>query len=321
MSNIALKQKSFKKWLSDTPPVVWMLLTIIAVFSFTGENFFSYGNLLNIIKQASPFLILAIAETMAILSGQIDLSIGNVMAFCTVVVAMLMQAGCPFYIAGIGGILAGMMCGMLNGIFIAKLRVPAYITTFGLGTMFYGLGSLMTGGVSVPALDSSFRFIADGDILGFPMIFLIAIVVFILVKIIIDKSALGRNMYGLGGNREALFLSGVNPVKAEIGIFTMIGILVGIAGVIFAARSASGHPDYGKQWEFNAIAATIIGGNSFSEGRGNIFKTVLGVLFIQLLKTGLNISGVSPQSQAFLLGLIVVVAISTDVLVKHKKEA
>ena len=128
-------------------------------------------------------------------------------------------------------------------------------------------------------------------------------------------------MYGLGGNREALFLGGVDPVKAEVIIFTIIGVLVGTAGILFAARSASGHPDYGKQWEFNAIAATIIGGNSFSEGNGNIFKTMLGVLFIQILKTGLNISGVSPQSQSFLLGLIVVVAISTDVLLKARKEA
>lgn len=104
-------------------------------------------------------------------------------------------------------------------------------------------------------------------------------------------------------------------------IFAVGGVLVGIAGVLFAARSASGHPDYGKQWEFNAIAATIIGGNSFSEGNGNIFKTVLGVLFIQILRTGLNISGVSPQSQSFLLGLIVVAAISIDVFLKARKEA
>ena len=152
------------------------------------------------------------------------------------------------------------------------------------------------------------------------MVLIIALLVFLMVKTLIDRTAYGRNMYGLGGNREALFLSGVDTKKAEITVFTVIGLLVGIAGVIFCARSASGHPDYGKQWEFNAIAATIIGGNSFSEGRGNIYKTVLGVLFIQILKTGLNIAGVSPQAQSFLMGLIVVVAISTDVLVKMRKE-
>lgn len=313
-------QKSFAQRLSNIQPVIWMLLIVITVFSFTGDNFFSWGNLLNIIKQASPFLILAIAETMAVLIGQIDLSVGNVMAFSTVVVAMLMSAGVPVILAAAGGVAAGILCGLLNGFFIAKWKVPAYITTFGLGTMFYGIGSLMTGGISVPALDSGFRFIADGSVLGIPMVLIIAVAVFFLAKLLIDRTSFGRNMYGLGGNREALFLSGVNIVKAEIMVFTMVGLLAGVAGVIFAARSASGHPDYGKQWEFNAIAATIIGGNSFSEGRGSIYKTALGVLFIQILRTGLNISGVSPQSQSFLLGLIVVVAISTDVMVKLKKE-
>lgn len=314
------QKKTLREILGNIDPVIWMLLLIITTFSCVGENFFSFGNLLNIIKQASPFLILAVAETMAVLVGQIDLSVGNNMAFCTVIVAMLMSAGVPWPVAALVGIVTGGLCGLLNGVCIASWGVPAYITTFGLGTMFYGIGSLITGGVSIPALSESFRFIADGSIFGVPMVLIIALLVFLMVKTLIDRTAYGRNMYGLGGNREALFLSGVDTKKAEITVFTVIGLLVGIAGVIFCARSASGHPDYGKQWEFNAIAATIIGGNSFSEGRGNIYKTVLGVLFIQILKTGLNIAGVSPQAQSFLMGLIVVVAISTDVIVKMRKE-
>lgn len=307
--------------LGSIEPVIWMLAIIIITFSFTGEKFLSWGNVINIIKQASPFLILALAETMAVLIGQIDLSVGNNMAFCTVIIALLMRNGLPIWVCAIAGILTGAGCGLLNGVFIAKFKVPAYITTFGFGTMFYGVGSLITGGVSIPAMEDHFRFLADGDVFGIPMVMIIALLVFLVVWLLVYRTAFGRNMYGLGGNREALFLGGVDPVKAEIIIFTVGGILVGMAGILFAARSASGHPDYGKQWEFNAIAATIIGGNSFSEGNGNIFKTMLGVLFIQILKTGLNISGVSPQSQSFLLGLIVVVAISTDVLLKARKEA
>lgn len=314
-------RKSALQVLGSIEPVIWMLAIIIAIFAFTGENFLSWGNAMNIIKQASPFLILALAETMAVLVGQIDLSVGNNMAFCTVTVALMMRGGMPVWLAVLGGIATGAACGLLNGVFIARFKVPAYITTFGFGTMFYGLGSLITNGVSIPALDEGFRFLADGDVFGVPMVLIIALVVFLLVRLLINHTAFGRNMYGLGGNREALFLGGVNPVRAETVVFTVAGVLVGIAGVLFAARSASGHPDYGKQWEFNAIAATIIGGNSFSEGNGNILKTVLGVLFIQILKTGLNISGVSPQSQSFLLGLIVVAAISIDVLLKTRKEA
>lgn len=314
-------RKGFLLFIGGIEPVIWMLAIILIVFAFTGENFLSWSNVKNILQQAAPFLILALAETMVVLVGQIDLSIGNNMAFCTVMIALTMAAGVPVWICCIIGILTGACSGLLNGFFIAKLKIPAYITTFGFGTMFYGFGSLITGGVSIPALDSGFRFLADGTVIGIPMVILIAIVIFLLVKLLIDRTSFGRNMYGLGGNREALFLGGINPVKAEAMVFTVAGVLVGIAGILFAARSASGHPDYGKQWEFNAIAATIIGGNSFSEGNGNILKTVLGVLFIQILRTGLNISGVSPQSQSFLLGLIVVSAISIDVFLKIRKEA
>lgn len=319
--NNSKTHRSIVQILGSVEPVIWMLAVIIIIFAFTGEQFLSLGNVMNIVKQASPFLILALAETMAVLVGQIDLSVGNNMAFCTVIVALMMKQGVPMGLAAVGGIVTGACCGLLNGVFISKFKVPAYITTFGFGTMFYGVGSLITGGISIPALDDGFRFLADGSVLGIPMVMIIALLAFLFAWVLIYRTSFGRNMYGLGGNREALFLGGVDPVKAEIIVFTIGGVLVGIAGVLFASRSAAGHPDYGKQWEFNAIAATIIGGNSFSEGNGNIFKTVLGVLFIQILKTGLNISGVSPQSQSFLLGLIVVVAISLDVVLKTRKEA
>lgn len=326
MAEVALKKekplfdlKKIKNTFKSLPSVVWMLSAIVIIFSFTGKNFFTIGNLRNIIIQASPFLILALGETMAILIGGIDLSVGYVMGFCGVVVAMMMNKGLPWPLAVLSGVLTGGICGFINGFLVSRFKMPYFIVTYGVGNMVYGLGSIMTKGVSQPALNRSFRFLADGRILSIPFVFLLAITIFIIAKFLIKKTSYGRNMYGLGGNREALFLSGVNIKRAENLVFIIVGLLAGIAGVIFAARSASGHPSYGVGWEFDAVAATIIGGNSFSEGKGNINKTILGVLFIQILKTGLNISGVIPQAQSFLIGLIVVVAISTDVLIQNKK--
>lgn len=183
-------RKSALQVLGSIEPVIWMLAIIIAIFAFTGENFLSWGNAMNIIKQASPFLILALAETMAVLVGQIDLSVGNNMAFCTVTVALMMRGGMPVWLAVLGGIATGAACGLLNGVFIARFKVPAYITTFGFGTMFYGLGSLITNGVSIPALDEGFRFLADGDIFGVPMVLIIALVVFLLVRLLINHTGL-----------------------------------------------------------------------------------------------------------------------------------
>lgn len=305
--------------IKDFPPVIWMLACIFIIFSFSGKNFLTFRNFLNILKQASPFLILALGQTMAILIGGIDLSVGYVMSFCGVIVALLMKAGISVPLAICAGILTGVVCGFCNGIFVSKWKIPYFIATYGMGNVVYGIGSVLTGGVSQPALHRGFRFIADGNVFGIPFVIILAIFFFLLIKLLIGRTAYGRNLYGLGGNREALYLSGVNVKRAEVLVFVVIGFLAGVAGVIFAARSASGHPSYGSGWEFDSVAATIIGGNSFSEGKGNINKTILGVLFIQILKNGLNISGVAPQAQSFLIGLIVVVAISTDVLVQNKK--
>lgn len=315
-----MTKQELKNKVKDFPPVVWMFAFIIIVFAITGRNFFTTRNLINIIKQASPFLIVALGETMVILIGGTDLSIGYVMGLCGVVAAMLMNSGAPVFVSILAAVAVGGLFGTLNGLFVSRFKLPIFIVTYGIGNVAYGLGSILTEGVSQPALDRNFRFISDGTVLGIPFVFLIAVVVFIIVKFLIGKTSFGRNMYGLGGNREALFLSGVDVKRAELLIFTTAGILAGIGGVIFAARSASGHPSYGSGWEFDAVAATIIGGNSFSEGKGNINKTVLGVLFVQILKNGLNMSGVVPQAQSFLIGLIVVVAISADVLIQNKKE-
>ncbi len=315
MNALEIKNK-VKEW----PPVVWMLSLIVIVFAFTGRNFFSQRNLINILIQISPFLIVALGETMVILIGGTDLSVGYVMGLSSVAAAMLMNKGVPVSFSIIIAITIGGLFGLLNGVCVSQFKLPIFIVTYGVGNIAFGLGSVITGGVSQPALNKSFRFISDGRLFGIPVVFLIAVTVFVLVKLLIGKTSYGRNLYGLGGNREALFLSGVNIKLSETLVFVMAGLLAGLGGVIFGARSASGHPSYGVGWEFDAVAATIIGGNSFSEGKGNINKTVMGVLFVQVLKNGLNISGVVPQAQSFLIGLIVVLAISADVLIQNRKQ-
>jgi ribose transport system permease protein len=162
MFNVDLQK--IKKNLKTIPPVIWMLLSIVIIFSITGKNFLSYRNLINLLKQASPFLILAVGQTMAILVGGIDLSIGFVMSFSSVIVALSIQAGVPVLIAVFFGIATGGLCGFVNGVVVAKWKVPYFIATYGMGSIVLGLGSLLTGGVSVPALDRGFRFISDGKI-------------------------------------------------------------------------------------------------------------------------------------------------------------
>lgn len=301
------------------PPVVYLLIFSVVLFSFTAKNFFTVGNFFNVLRQASPLLVLATGETLAILIGKIDLSIGHLMSFSGLIAAYMIQAGLPLPLVIILPVLLTGVFGVLNGTLIAKFRLPAFIATFGIGNIVFGIGLLISGGVSIPALNRSFRYLADGRVFGFPVITVISLAVFAVMKYFTKFTSFGRNVYGLGGNREALFLSGVNVDIAEIKVFTASALLAGCAGILFASRAASGYIGSGMGWEFDAIAATIIGGNSFSEGRGNINKTILGVLFIFVLRNGLNMAGINPHVQPFLVGVVVIFAISIDVLAKKGK--
>jgi ribose transport system permease protein len=315
MKNNAL----FVRKLAAIPPVVYLLVFSGLLFSITAKNFFTIGNMFNVLRQASPLLVLATGETLAILVGKIDLSVGYLMSFSGLIAAYLIQAQFPLIAVVLLPVIAVSIFGALNGIFIAKCKLPAFITTFGVGNIVFGLGLLISGGVSIPALNRSFRYLADGRIFGFPVITLISLGIFLIMKYFVNFTAFGRNVHGLGGNREALFLSGVNVDLAEIKVYFTSALLSGCAGILFSSRAASGHIGSGIGWEFDAIAAAIIGGNSFSEGRGDINKTILGVLFIFMLRNGLNMMGVNPQIQSFMVGVVVVFAISVDVIVKKAK--
>ena len=170
------QKKTLREILGNIDPVIWMLLLIITIFSCVGENFFSFGNLLNIIKQASPFLILAIAETMAVLVGQIDLSVGNNMAFCTVIVAMLMSAGVPWPVAALAGVVTGGLCGLLNGVLVAKLHLPVFIVTLGTQNIFRSLSLLISNSATIYYKHPIFRTIGKGTFLGFTYTVWIAMV-------------------------------------------------------------------------------------------------------------------------------------------------
>jgi ribose transport system permease protein len=305
--------------ISGLPPVMYMLAIGAALFTATADNFLSSGNTANILMQASPLLIIGIGETLTILVGGIDLSIGYLMAFSGLMAAYMINAEFPLYAVVVLAILIGGAFGLINGVLVAKLKLPYFIATFGVGYIVFGLGLLLSGGMSVPALRPQFRFIAEGSLYGIPVVILFSLAVFAVMKYLTVFTPFGRNVYALGGNREALFLSGVDVDRAEIAVFAVSGLLAGAAGILFASRAASGAINAGIGWEFDAVAATIIGGNSFSEGRGNINRTILGVLFLSILRNGLNMSGVRPQIQAFLVGVIVVIAISIDVLSKKGK--
>jgi ribose transport system permease protein len=311
-----MKHKLYLRLLS-IPPVSWIILVLFVVYSFFAPGFFSASNLWNIGVQAAPLLVLAIGSTLVILTEGIDLSCGIVLGFSGVGFALLMQRGFPIWLAILGGILLGGICGLVNGVMVASLHLPPFIATLGMASVITGAGLVSTEGTSIAVRNEFLDFVSNGAVLGIKMPLLIAFVILGAVLLLMRFTALGRNIHALGGNPEALRLSGANLTVALILTYVVAGVLAGIAGILVASRTASGHITSGLGWDFDAIAATIIGGTSFEEGKGGVAYTILGVILIAVLRNGLNVAGVPNMYQFALMGTVVLGAIMFDIMVRR----
>ncbi len=301
----------------NLPPVIWIIAFICLLYAIFAPGFFSLANLLNIGVQAAPLLIIAIGVTLVILTEGIDLSVGNVLSLSGVCFALLLQQGVPFACNVVISVAVGGVCGLCNGFLIAKGKLPPFIVTLGVGSVVTGVGLVLTEGTSISARSPELAFIASGEILGIHVPILIAILTFAVIWVLVYQTPFGRNVFGLGGNAEALRLAGVKITRAQIGVYAVAGLLAGISGILVASRTASGHIGAGLGWDFDAVAAAIIGGTSFEEGKGGIANTVLGVVLIAVLRNGLNVAGIHNMYQFAIIGFVVLGAIILDTVVRR----
>ncbi|WP_397315044.1 ABC transporter permease [Peribacillus frigoritolerans] len=280
-------------------------------FSFASGEFLSSENVSNIIRQVSINGILAVGMTFVILTGGIDLSVGSVMAFTgTIMVGLMINNGMPAIAAVLIGIILGALLGYINGLFISRARIPAIIVTLAMMEVARGLALLYTGGYPLSGVSKSFTFIGRGYLFGvIPMPAVIMILVFIVAYIILNHLPIGRYIYAIGGNEEAVRLSGVKVKRIKTFVYLISGITASISGLIMTSRLASGQPMAGEGYELDAIAAVVLGGTSIAGGRGHIFGTILGALLLGVLSNGLNLMDVSPYVQRVLKGAIIVGAI------------
>lgn len=280
-------------------------------FSIVSGEFLTGSNISNIIRQVSINGILAVGMTFVILTGGIDLSVGSVMAFTgTIMVGMMVNMGLPPVAAVVIGAILGAVIGYINGTFVAYARIPSIIVTLAMMEIARGAALLYTGGYPLSGLPTSYSFIGRGYLFGvIPMPALIMIGVFIVAYIILNHLPLGRYIYAIGGNEEAVRLSGVKVKRIKAIVYLISGITASISGLIMTSRLASGQPTAGDGYELDAIAAVVLGGTSIAGGRGHIFGTLLGALLLGVLSNGLNLMGVSPYVQRVLKGAIIIGAI------------
>jgi ribose transport system permease protein len=297
-----------------------MMLVIITGLGLFVPNYFSIGNFMNVIVQAAPLIALAFGQTLIILTEGIDLSLGAQVSFVSVIWIYLATFGVNIYASAGIAIALAMLAGAINGIIISKGNIPPFIATLGMQNILSSISLLLTAGASIYFHDDIFQFIYETRFLFLPLPVWIAVGVFVVTWILLYRTKFGANIFGLGGNMEALSLAGVNVSRAIVKTYAYAGLIAGVVGVMVTCRVESGQPTIGIGWEFDTIAATILGGTSFREGKGGIVGTIFGVLLIYVIKNGLNVAGVRSIYQHALIGIIVLGAIVIDIYLNRYRK-
>ena len=297
--------------------LIGVILLMILIFSFLNSNFYSGTNLRNVTRQTSILGIVACGQTMIILSGGFDLSVGMVIGLISVLSSMIMvEYG--LWAGLFAGILLGLFIGAFNGIMVAKAGLPAFIVTLAMYSAARGLALIFSGGLPITDMPPEFSFIGAGQLFTIPIPAIIAGLVFILCAIIMKKTKFGRHIYSIGGNEDAALYSGVPVANTKIGIWALHGALIGLAALVLTSRAVSGHATLGEGLELESIAATVIGGTALGRGKGSIANTFLGVVAMGILTNGLNLINVSTYYQMVAIGVIIAGAVYIDQLRSNK---
>ncbi|TFV58024.1 ABC transporter permease [Mycobacterium sp. PS03-16] len=294
--------------------MVIILLMVIAYFSYRSARFSTMDNLVTILVAAAPFALIALGQTLVILTGGIDLSVGSVIAVSAMAGAATAAANPgQVWMTVTVAMLVGLAVGALNGILVSRLNVPPFIATLGTLTAGSGMAYVIGGGAPINGLPAEFGSIANTKILGLQIPVLLMIFGIIALAIIMKRTTYGMRVYAVGGNRNAAEIAGINTKNVLFSVYAFSGLLAGLSGVMLASRVISGPPNLGQGYELDAIAAVVIGGASLMGGRGSIWGTVLGLFMIQTLNNGLDILVVPAYWQNVIMGALIVAAVAIDV--------
>ncbi|MBZ9791711.1 ABC transporter permease [Rhizobium sp. 3T7] len=285
-------------------------LACLVFFSATTDTFLTLGNILNVVRQAAPILVVAVAMTLVIITGGIDLSVGSQVALVNAVAAIIMAMGYPWPTVVIGMIAFGALMGIAQGWFVAYQGIPAFIVTLAGLSILRGFALWLTQGYSIPIKDApGFFWLGRGEFLGFPVPALIAVFVAVIGYVVIAYTKYGRQVVAVGSNLEAARRVGMPAKWIVASVYMVSGVACALAGLLIAARLGSGSSNAAVGFELQVIAAVVLGGTSLMGGRGSILGTVLGTLTIAVIGNGLILMHISPFFTQIVTGAIILVAI------------
>lgn len=297
--------------------ILLLLLAILAIANPT--HFFAASTATQIMAQSSVNILIAMGEFFAILIAGIDLSVGSVVALTGMVTAKLMVSGVPAWLSVLLGILLGALLGLFNGLLVNSTGLHPFIITLGTQAIFRGVTLIISNSSAVFGFPAGFTKLLSQNIGVVPIVAIIAILTALILSFLTRKTKLGRNIYALGGNREAAWYSGINIKLHTAIVFVISGICAGLAGIVLLGRVGSAEPAAATGFETYAIAAAIIGGTSFFGGKGKIFGVVMGGLIIGVINFGMNILALSSTLQQVVMGALIIGSVALDRFVAQKR--
>jgi len=321
------KKTGVKDLLMRLGPALALILMFVVFAIVMPNKFLRVGNLMNVLKQASINCMIGAGMLLCLITAGIDLSVGYNCTLACCVIGVLLNMGVTSPIILIPAALAvSTLAGFVNGTLLTRLELPhPFVSTLGMKNILWGLALLITGSTSIglynKGIDSTL-YLGSATIFSFglPLSFILVLVVYAIFHVFLNHTALGRQIYCVGGNAEAARLSGIRSKNVLTIVYTISGFMCGIAGVLLAGRVASANPNSGATYDTDAIAACIIGGASFSGGKGTIWGTLVGALLIAIIRNGLNLLGTSNDVQYIVIGAVIILSVTIDV-VRGKIEA
>ena len=296
------------------------LVGALAILSVTANHFMTVGNLLNQGRLMTEVALVALPMTFIIITGGIDLSVGSIMGLTAILLGVFWQnVGMPLPLAVLAAIACAAACGFFNGLLITRVRVPPLIMTLATLALYRGLAEGISEARSVRGYPEWFFMLGQGEVLGVPTqlwLLLVAVVVF---WVILARTTFGRSLYAIGHNETAARYSAIKVDRIKLVIYTLSGLMAGIAGAIFVSRVSTTRSDMGTGLELDVIAAVVLGGTSIFGGIGTIGGTVLGFTLIQLLKNGLSLTGVKGDATIVVIGTVLILSILITNFLQHRR--
>ena len=313
-------KKGITTYFKENLAILVAFIILCVGLSIATPAFFTKDNILNVLRQVATNSNLAIGLTMAIIIGGIDLSVGAILAFSGLLCASFISDGMNLGLAVLLAFTLGALFGLLNGLIIAYPNMPPFVVTLATQNIARGIVNVYANGQPISARNPVFNFLGVGYFLGIPLPVIYSFVLLAVMILILGRSKFGRQLYAVGGNEEAARFSGINIKKVKIIVYTLCGALASFSGIILAARMYSGQPTAGDGFELDAIAASVLGGVSFSGGVGKLGGTIIGVLVLGVLTNGLNLLNINSFWQYIIKGIIILLAVYLDILKKRREK-